>query len=599
MSETNPSPDLSVLQNDYDIVGEVRGASGARTFTANRKDIDAKRRDDSSAVVISVFATPEGDEGNALSHLAADTKQLAAMTHRRLMPVIEGRWIGSDAFAVVSQRTTDPTLAQKLAVGETFTTPRVAAILREVNGLLEWAREHKIVHRGVTASGIFLESKTDRVRIAFGVSPIRRLKQVDDETEDARTIVRLAMAMLTGTEDATKYEGQSLAELRPDLPDQLRDATAELLDEKVAHGAADVSAYLTLVGMAGPLAAGETEAERIRDEILGEQVNEREKLAEQRATFEQTMERERATFERTIAEQREQFEEWKDEERKKLANEKAELRRIALAERESIVAKRAELERIVATQRQELERTAAEDRRHLDALRADLKRAGELEMERKREAALTEIADAESSLDSAEFATPLFVPPIIAPLEQYTFDDDNAVMHDDEDVVETTAEVAVPLESSPERANVAPVAAPRTRSKWLVPLGVAGLAAIVAASVVTLTRREPETVAPPILDTPVTSQSNLQTPAIVLPPPAVPLPTITDSASGSLAATDSLTRASALAPKPRPRRAVSDSIARRDSLSLGDSVSPSGASARARRDSLAKKDSVRPDTTPH
>ena len=162
MSETNQSPDLTAFENDYDVVGEVRGPGGVRAYTATRKDEGAKRREDQSGVMISVITTPEGDEGNALSHLAADTKLLAGMTHRRLIPVVEGRWVGSDAFAVVTQRTTDPSLAQKLATGETFTTPRVAAILREVNGLLEWAREHKVVHRNVTADRIFLERPPSR-----------------------------------------------------------------------------------------------------------------------------------------------------------------------------------------------------------------------------------------------------------------------------------------------------------------------------------------------------------------------------------------------------------------------------------------------------
>ena len=107
MSETNQSPDLTALENDYEIVGEVRGPGGVRAYTATRKDAGVKRRDDESGVLISVVTNPDGDEGNALSHLAADTKLLAGMTHRRLLPVIEGRWVGTDAFAVVTQRTTD------------------------------------------------------------------------------------------------------------------------------------------------------------------------------------------------------------------------------------------------------------------------------------------------------------------------------------------------------------------------------------------------------------------------------------------------------------------------------------------------------------
>src|SRR3954463_5142367 len=144
MTEVRQSPDLSSLAADYDIVGEVGGARDARTYMADRKDALGKRRDDQTAVLIAVFTAPEDDEGNALSHLAADTKLLASTTHRRLVPVIEGRWLGNDAYAVVTQRTSDPSLTQVLATREKFSTTRVAAIVREINGLLEWARAHNV-----------------------------------------------------------------------------------------------------------------------------------------------------------------------------------------------------------------------------------------------------------------------------------------------------------------------------------------------------------------------------------------------------------------------------------------------------------------------
>ena len=48
-------------------------------------------------------------------------------------------------------------MIDELATGDRFSTTRVAAILREVNGLLEWAREHNIVHRTITTDRIYLE----------------------------------------------------------------------------------------------------------------------------------------------------------------------------------------------------------------------------------------------------------------------------------------------------------------------------------------------------------------------------------------------------------------------------------------------------------
>ena len=57
MTEAKQSPDLSSLAADYDIVGEVGGARDARVYMANRKDPAGKRRDDKTAVLISVVAS--------------------------------------------------------------------------------------------------------------------------------------------------------------------------------------------------------------------------------------------------------------------------------------------------------------------------------------------------------------------------------------------------------------------------------------------------------------------------------------------------------------------------------------------------------------
>ena len=330
--------DLSSLASDYEIVGEVDAAADSRAYLGKRTS-EGKRRDDRTGVLITIVSTPEGDEANALSHLAADTKLLAEASHRRLIPVIEGRWLGEDAFAVVTQRTTDPSLAERLISGETFSNPRIAAILREVNGLLEWARGQHVVHRGIPASSVFLEPKTDRVRATFAIAPIRRLHH-SDAHDDARTVARLATAMLTGEVDPRAYESESLAELRPDLPEQLVSATRTLVEAKSGDPEPDVAAFLALIGMADPVAAGEAERERIRAEIIDEQHTEREKLAAERAAFEQTMESERATFEKEMAAQRAAYERAQNEEREKLerdlSREREKLERDQARERETL-----------------------------------------------------------------------------------------------------------------------------------------------------------------------------------------------------------------------------------------------------------------------
>lgn len=623
MSETKQSLDLSALENDYEIVGEVSGSRDSRTFMATRKDAGTKRRGDDTGVLISVATSPAGDEGNALSHLAADTQMLAGSPHRRLIPVIEGRWIGDDAFAVVTQRTTDPSLAQKLATGETFSTTRVAAILREVNGLLEWARDHNVVHRNITAERIFLEPKTDRVRVSFGVTPIRRIQQADAPTEDARTIVRLAMAMLTGIEDPGSYNGQALAELRPDLPERLREATAELLEDKKAHTPADVSAYLALIGMADQLSAGETEAGRIRAEVLEEQRVERLKLAAERAELERVIVEERVTFgrfmadehgkfERQKADERESVERLKADEREKAVKDLAEFERAMMAERAALgaeraalaakraelVAKRAEFERAMAEQREAIERVAGEDRRRVDALRAEIKAVGELEIEKKRQAALEDITDAESALDQAEFATPLFIPAVNVPLEELTFDDDTAVMRDDEIVVEPAHDVETPLETSGEGATVATGVKP-TRKKWIVPTALAGLVAIVGATAIAFGARH--TMTPPAAK-PVVRPVIAQAPVAAPPTSIVPLPppaAIVDSSGGSAVRSFDSTKAVVAVVKRKPKKIVRDSVGRGDSTSSADSLPLFRDASPKKRDTLVKKDSLaRPDTMP-
>lgn len=641
MSDPKPtSPDLSALANDYDIVGEVGGSRDARSFMATRKAASGtQRRDDTTGVVISVVTPPEGDEGNALSHLAADTKMLAGTVHRRLLPVIEGRWVGDDAFAVVTQRTTDPSLAQRLATGEKFTTTRVAAILREVNGLLEWAREHSIVHRGVTLERLFLEPRTDRVRVSFSVGPIRRIQQSDAQTDDARTIVKLGMAMLTGVADPAAYDGKTLSDMRPELPERLHEATAALLEDKRVHTHADVASFIALVGMADPLYQGETEAQRIRAEVLEEQRVEREKLAAERAEFERVMAEERATFEKHMADERAKYEKYKADEhatyekfkaderaafekakaaeRDRAATEKTELQRAAEAERAALLAKRAELERAVAEQKSELERVAADDRRRIDALRAELKAAGDLEIERKRDAALEDVTDTESTLDHEEFATPTFVGPMLVPIEAYEFDDNNALMRDDPiedfpiDEVARPEPIVLEPAASADVVDAGVTTAPRRR--WLIPAGIAALVVIAGASAIAINARQ----APAKLTVPVARvaavTAPVAAPVLAAPVSIVPLPpatpaTVADSSaaaapvlSDSAAAAERRRVAAARAAKVealaaaerRARRIVRDSAAQANGTSATDTVPLFRDASPRRRDTTVKRDTIR------
>jgi hypothetical protein len=592
MKDTTPSLDLSALENDYHIVGELDPLGNVRRYIGTRTHEQGKRREDRQDVLIEVFTTPAGDEANALSHLAADTQLLARTPHRRLIPIVEGRWIG-DAFAIVRQRIPDSSLAQRLAMGEKFTTPRVAAILREVNGVLEWAREQRIVHRGVTPDTLYLEPKTDRVRLAFGVSPIRRIRD-SNEDEDARTIARLAVAMLTGEVEPQRDRVEWLAEQRPDLPARVIETTAALLDEKQTGSPADVVAYIAMIGMADPIFAGESERDRIRAEILEEQRLEREKIANERAEFERTMAAERAAFDKTMTDERARLEAERARLERAVSDERASLQRSLATERSALAVTRAALERSVAERVAEIERVAAQDRRSVEALRVELRRAGELEIERKRQAALEEITDADDTLDREELTPSPFMSPVFAPLDPLVFDDETPVMSREK------IDFAPPPEELTEEEDVTDdVTSPtdgRTRRNWILAGSAAALVAVVGISAVVIGNGGAATQsAAPVARAP--SAPLAAAPAMAPPPSIVPLPvapraSIVDSSAGRVGSR--LDSGLTQPPRTDSARAVAAAAARRDSAAraaraAARATRTSPVAAAERRDSTVRR----------
>jgi len=593
MKQPSETLDLSPLANDYDVVGELDGTDGVARYMATRRGDTSKRRDDQPGVLVSVFTTPEGDEANALSHLAADTQLLARLAHRRLIPVIEGRWLGDGAYAVVTRRVTDPSLAERLASGETFTTPRIAAILREVNGLLEWAREQRVVHRAVTPANIFLEPKTDRVRVAFAVEPLRRIRH-SAEDDDARTIARLAVAMLTGQPSPQTQDLEALNELRPGLPERLAETTSELLSEKHAGTPSDVAAYIAMIGMADPLAEGESERDRIRAEILEEQRVEREAIATARFNFERMMEQEReklahdrAEMERAVADERARLERAAVDEREKL-------QKALEAERAALSAKRGELERTVAEQQALMQRAVESYRRETEQLRAEIKRAGEHEVELKRQAALEDITDEESVLDEPRFNAPQFVAPTFAPLEPLEFSDDTPLLSDD------AIEFAPPTQLDEKLDEVSEYSrppGPTTRQRWAIAsVAILAILLVVSGSAALISRhtsRVSTTSAGTIATTPsrAPAAKPIVTAPVVVAPPADSAPANTgpDSAQTAAAAAwmDSLREANPLRRIP-PRDATPTSSAASVSASAG-AESARGTTPRTTRDSIPRR----------
>src|SRR5829696_5440151 len=591
------APELAALADDFDIVGELGGGPRTPFLIATRKSTSSNRRDESGRVLIEIVRPPEGDESHALDHLASDTKLLSGQRHRRFVSILEGKWLGDDAFAVVREYVDDPSVADLLARGDVFTNTRTAAILREVHGLLQWARNQNIVHRRVTTDRLFLEPTSDRVRVSFAVGPLQRVRTTDPTTEDVITVVRLAVAMLTGGITAEEADGRSFAELRPDLPDRLFEETERLLSEPATDS--ELTLYLALIGMADPVAEGETERDRIRAEVLEEQRVEREKLAKERADLERHVEEER----RRLAEEGEELRAAFAEEKAKLEREfaaaqrllvaeRAEMQRIIAAERAELLTKRDALQREVGLRLAEIERAAEEDREKLEALRARIQEAGEIELERKRAAALEDLDDSEIRLHTGKYATPKFGAPKLDPLPGIAFRRDEHLKE-----TEPIEEPALPAEPSAVMKVVRKLRSPRRRPmrwrRYVVRGTIAAAILITAGSAILIESRSPG-VSEAVGSPPPAVRPAEPAPAPAASTPAVVAPSaVTTSSPGGLIAPTNATDSTTIAGPPAADAAVAPAAAAPSPVTAASPLAAApalvdSAAIRARRDSARR-----------
>lgn len=356
---------LDQLDDTYEVIGEMSGRADARTFMA-------KRRADGADVLIAVARTPQGDEGNALSHLAADANLLSGREHRNLLPIIEGRWLGTDAFAIITERVNARSLDEVLARREEeFDYPRIALILQEVNGLLEWARSQKVVHRAIGLNTLYLEPGSDRVLVSFVVRALP-LADMPGPDADAKTIAELARAMLTRSAAAPERAGLPLAELRPGLPARVVEQTDALLAlSHTSQKVPDVRGYIALIAMAEPLKRSETECADTTRRLLEEERVAREEIearrqacertaAEQQRLFQREKEayaKEREAAERAFAKEKEAtalaFAKEKETALRALAKETESAQRALAKERETIARERASIAKERAALEQE------------------------------------------------------------------------------------------------------------------------------------------------------------------------------------------------------------------------------------------------------
>lgn len=363
MSEGQSAPDLRVLDDKYERLGELRGSDEARTYLA-------KRRDDGADVTITVVRAANGGENNALSHFASDARMLARVNHPNVARVLDGRWLGKDAFALVSKRVRGTSLAELLSSGERFPYPRVATVLQRVSGVLDWAREQGVVHRGVTADTLFFEQGTHRPVMTLALTPIP-VEGVPDGAADARTIGLLTWGMLTGKVLTGEATDAALIELRPELAKRVATDTVAMIRRKRGE-LPDVQAFLAVIATGDALRKAEIEIARIQAELFDERRIERETVATERVAEREKFESERrayvekaAEIEQRLADDRAEFHRYKLEEEERIASGDRQLNverlqfdqeRLELGERNAeLAATRAEVDRLKADEERRIQ----------------------------------------------------------------------------------------------------------------------------------------------------------------------------------------------------------------------------------------------------
>jgi hypothetical protein len=262
MGEAAWAPDLKALADRYEVLGELRGADDLRSYLA-------RRRGDGADVTILVARAPRGGGNNALTHYAADTQLLTNIGHAGMPRVLEGRWLGSDSVAVVSERVRGSTLSALTSGDEPMSFPRVAAILQQVNGVLEWARSHGVVHRGVSLDSITVEDGSGRALVSLIPTAIP-LEGVPDACADSRVLGALAFELLTGEAYGGGDPLAEMKQLRPQLAQRVRDEVRGMLKCQSTQDAdvPDVHTFIAMIATADEMRLGEEERARLEAELV-------------------------------------------------------------------------------------------------------------------------------------------------------------------------------------------------------------------------------------------------------------------------------------------------------------------------------------------
>ncbi|HEU4786430.1 MAG TPA: hypothetical protein VFS57_03455, partial [Gemmatimonadaceae bacterium] len=202
------TPDLSKLDNRYQILTELNRAGDSRAYLARHLELN---RD----VTIQVVRLPEGADEASAEHLASDARALASSRHPHIIPVLEELPLGDGTHAVVRPRVRGTTLEQLISTVGTIPNVRVADTLEQVSGALDWARAQGIVHRHVSPNGVVFQQGSGKVLLAFEPAPMLGTT-VPNACDDAQMLGELAWRMLAG-QRAAAARLSSLATVRPEL----------------------------------------------------------------------------------------------------------------------------------------------------------------------------------------------------------------------------------------------------------------------------------------------------------------------------------------------------------------------------------------------
>ena len=298
-----PAPNLQTLDDTYEIIGELRGSQSGRKYIG-------RRRSDGVDIVVTIVAPSEQVGDGDLSHYAADAQLLSQEhQHEHMVDVLDARWLDRGVLAVVHERVVGSTLGDMLDRGERLSNPRVAAVLQEVLGVLEWARERRVVHRGVTADSVFFEENSQRVIVELAPTPIP-ITGVPDACADAETIGALAWSMLAGKR-YVPGERAPLSAIAPDLATRVIDATDQLVGCSTPDNPPDVPTVLGIIAAGDVLKQAEVEIAALKEEYeeqhrteLAKCENRRLEVEQQAAEAATALADERRDFDREIAEQR-------------------------------------------------------------------------------------------------------------------------------------------------------------------------------------------------------------------------------------------------------------------------------------------------------